>query len=151
MARLDAIEKKSVGTAPADKDGLWTSAQQKLQERQYEPARKELRLYVQRFPQDARADDAQFAIGDSFVKEKQYENAIREFQRVIDGYPQSELADDAFYAAGNAAADMKWCTDARAYLGALQQRYPKSPLNKDAKKKLDYLKKQAKNKSVCQM
>jgi TolA-binding protein len=151
IARIDAIEKKATSGAPADKDGLWASAQQKLQERQYEPARRELRVYVQRYPQDAKADDAQFAIGDSYLKEKQYENAIREFQRVIDSYASSELADDAFYAAGNAAADMKWCTDARAYLGALQQRHPKSPFNKEAKKKLDYLKKQAKNKSVCQM
>ena len=150
MARLDAIEKKNVGPqVPADKEGLWASAQQKLQAGQYEPARRELRMYVQRFPQDARADDAQYAVGDSYLKEKQYENAIREFQRVIDTYATSDLADDAFYAAGGAAESMKWCTDARAYLGALVQRHPKSPLVKDAKKKLDRLKKEAKNKAVC--
>ena len=151
IARLDALEKRNAGpTLPADKDSLWASAQKKLQSGQYEPARKELRVYVQRFPQDAKADDAQYAVGDSFVKERQYESAIREFQRLIDSYAQSDLVDDAFYAAGGAAESMKWCTDARAYFGALVQRHPKSPWVKEAKKKLDYLKKQANNKTICQ-
>jgi len=152
ITRLDALEKRNAGpTLPADKDSLWASAQQKLQASQYEPARRELRVYLQRFSQDPKADDAQYAIGDSYVRERQYENAIREFQRLIDSYAQSDLVDDAFYAAGGAAESMKWCTDARAYLGALVQRHPKSPLVKDAKKKLDRLKKEAKNKAVCQI
>jgi len=61
-----------------------------------------------------------------------------------------DMVDDAFLAAGNAALSMKWCVDASAYLGELVRRFPDSPLAKDAKERLDYAKKNGRNKKICQ-
>ncbi len=152
--RLDVLEKagKSVTAAPPppDKDSLYESGQKKFVAGDFEGCRRDFRAFVQKFPQDERADDALFAIGTAFSREKDYEKAIAEFQRVIDKYGTNDLADDAFYQAGSAAAEMKWCSDAKAYLDVLLKKFPQSTLAKPAKQKLDQLKKQAKNPAVCQ-
>lgn len=155
-ARLQSLEKggaarpSATPVPPADKTALFDGATRKLEAGEYEEARKDLRAYVRQFPSDEKADDAQYLVGESFFREKQYEKAIAEFQRVIDAFAGGDMVDDAFFQAGTAAAAMKWCTDARAYFGVLLQRFPKSPFAKPAQQKLDYLKKQAKNKQVCQ-
>ncbi len=132
-----------------DKDTVYAGALAKMQAGQYADARRELRLFVQAFPQDERAAKAAYAIGDTFVKEKDYEKAIAEYQRVVDNYPKSDMVDDAFLAAGQAALDGKLCVEAGAYFGELLRRFPSSPLARTAKQKLDYVKKNSKNPKVC--
>ncbi len=159
--RMDNIEKQ-LGIVPGqpgggqpqlpagvDKATLFDGAYKKFQAGQYDDARREFRLYVQAFPQDDKADDAAFYVGESFFKQKDYEKAIAEYQKVIDTWPKGDMADDSFLQAGLAALEKGWCVDAGAYLGELVRRYPTSPLAKTAKTKLDYVKKNAKNKKVC--
>lgn len=153
--RMEAVEKwvaarQEAVAAAGDKEKIWSDAQKRMSESKWADARNGLRSFVQKFPQDARADDAQFMIGKTFQEEKDYEKAIAEYQRVIDSYPNGDMVDDAFLQAGLAALDMKWCVDAGAYLGELVRRYPSSPLVKQAKDKLAHIKKNAKNKNICQ-
>jgi TolA-binding protein len=159
QGRLESIErqlgiKPGVPGAPpvaptVDKGVLFDGAVAKMQAGQVADARKELRVYVQAFPQDEKADDAQFFVAQTFQKEKNYENAIAEYQRLVDVYAKSDLVDDAFLQAGLAALDGKMCLEAGAYLGELIRRFPTSPLAKQAKTKLDYVKKNGKNTKVC--
>ncbi len=153
-ARIETLEKDKkapvVVEKPVDKDTLFDGATGKLQNAQYDDARKDFRDFVKKFPNDEKADNAQYWIGETFFKQKEYEKAIAEFQKVIDNYPNGDMADDAFLEAGNAAVELKWCVDANAYFGELVNRFPKSPLAKQAKSRLDYLKKNAKKKDVCQ-
>jgi tol-pal system protein YbgF len=160
--RMDNIEKQlgiqagGTGTpgpaslpANVDKKTVFDGAYQKLQAGQFDDARREFRLFVQAFPQDDQADDAVFYVGESFFRQKDYEKAIAEYQKVIDNYPKGDMADDAFLQAGQAALSKGWCVDAGAYFGELVRRYPTSTLAKQARTKLDYVKKNAKNKKVC--
>jgi tol-pal system protein YbgF len=156
--RIDAIE-KSLGikpgapgdpvAAPPDRNTLYDGAVAALQSGKYGEARQKFRLYVQAFAQDEKAPQAGYFIGESFAKEKDFDKAIVEFQRVIDSYPKSDVADDAFLAAGQAALDNKLCVEASAYWGELIRRYGSSPLARTAKSKLDYVKKNSRNKKVC--
>jgi len=157
--RMDSIERQ-LGITPGgpttqsqpvtvDKKVLFDGAYQALQAGKFDDARKQFRLYVQAFPQDDKADDALFYVGESFFRQKDYEKAIAEYQRVIDTYPKGDMADDAFLQAGLAAIEKGWCVDAGAYLGELIRRFPQSPLVKTARTKLDYVKKNAKNTKVC--
>jgi tol-pal system protein YbgF len=156
VARVETIEKQvgitrdESGKVVIDPTAMFESAYRKLQAGQYAASRTEFTTFIQKFPADQRADNAQFWIGDSFVKEKQYEKAIATFQKVIDTYGSGDMVDDAFLAAGNAALSMKWCVDASAYHGELVRRFPDSPLAKDAKERLDYSKRNARNKKICQ-
>jgi tol-pal system protein YbgF len=159
--RMDSIEKQlgiqpgGAGTGPTslpagvDKQTVFDGAYQKLQAGQFDDARREFRLYVQAFPQDDKADDAEFYIGEAFFRQKDYEKAIAEYQKVIDTYPKGDMADDAFLQAGTAALQKGWCVDAGAYFGELVRRYPTSTLTKTGRTKLEYVKKNAKNKKVC--
>jgi tol-pal system protein YbgF len=159
--RMDNIEKQ-LGIVPGqtgvqtptlppnvDKKTLFDGAYAKLQAGQFDDARREFRLYVQAFPQDDKADDAAFYVGESFFRQKDFEKAIAEYQKVIDTWPKGDMADDAFLQAGLAALEKGWCVDAGAYLGELVRRYPTSPLLKTARQKLEYVKKNAKNTKVC--
>jgi tol-pal system protein YbgF len=134
---------------PIDKNTLYDGAVAKLQAGQLAEARREFRLFVQAFPQDEKADNAAYFVGETFAKEKEHANAIAEFQKVVDTYPKGDVADDAFLAAGLTALDGKLCLEAQAYLGVLLKRYPTSPLKGQAKKSLDYVKKNRKNAKVC--
>lgn len=158
--RMDSIEKQlgiqpggtgQPATLPAnvDKSTVFDGAYQKLQAGQFDDARREFRLFVQAFPQDDKADDAEFYIGEAFFRQKDFEKAIAEYQKVIDTYPKGDMADDAFLQAGQAALEKGWCVDAGAYFGELVRRYPTSTLTKTARTKLDYVKKNTKNKKVC--
>ena len=137
------------GGTVLDKDALFARAKKALDEGQLSDARRDYADFVKRFPKDARADDAQYALGETYYREKAYEKAIGEFQKVIDGYADGDQADHALFRAGEASIEMKWCVDARAYFGVLVQKYPKSSLVKNAKTKLDFIKKNAKKKDIC--
>lgn len=156
--RLEVLEKQlgiKAGATPTsqpvvfDKGALFDQAYQRLQAGQYAEARRLFRLFLLQAPEDERADNAQYWVGEAFYKEKDYERAIAEFQKVIDTYPKGDVADAAYLAAGSAALDELECRVAAAYLGELVKRFDKSPLVKSAKQKLDLIKKSAKNPKVC--
>jgi TolA-binding protein len=132
-----------------DKDGLLARADKSLAAGQLTDARRDYLEFVKKYAKDAKADDAQYGIGETYYRERAFEKAISEFQKIIDMYPTADTADKAFYRAGEAAMEMKWCVDANAYFGVLVQKYPKSKLVKDAKAKLAFIKKNAKKKDVC--
>jgi tol-pal system protein YbgF len=155
VGRVDTIEKQlgisraPDGTVVLDATASFEAAYKKHQAGQYAQARTDFGTFVQKFPQDQRADNALFWVADGWAKEKQTEKAIAAYQKLIDTYPNGDLVDDAFLAAGNAALTMKWCVDAGAYFGELVRRFPTSPLAKDAKERLDYAKKNSRNKKIC--
>ena len=137
------------GGTVLDKDALFARAKASLDNGQLTDARRDYSDFIKRFPKDVRVDDAQYALGETYYREKAYEKAIGEFQKVIDGFAEGDQADRALFRAGEAAIEMKWCVDARAYFGVLVQKYPKSSLLKNAKTKLEFIKKNAKKKDVC--
>jgi tol-pal system protein YbgF len=148
-ARVDAIEKKPSGPPPLDKGQLYEMAMQNLQANHFADARKLFRQYVLTYPQDDKADDAQYHVGESFYKEKDYDHAIAEFQKVIDLWPKGDMADDAYLAAGNAALDEQECRVAKVYLTELLKHFPDTPFKKTAQQKLDLITKKVKDPKVC--
>ena len=54
------------------------------------------RLFINRYPDNERCDQAQFLIGFTFSEQMgDYDSARESFRILVDQYPQSELADDA--------------------------------------------------------
>jgi tol-pal system protein YbgF len=148
-ARVDSLEKKPSAPPPLEKGPLYDQAMQKLQATQFAEARRLFRQYVQQWPQDDKADDAQYHVGETFYKEKDYDHAIAEFQKVIDMWPKGDMADDAYLAAGNAALDEQECRVAKVYLTELLKHFPDTPFKKTAQQKLDLIGKKAKDTKVC--
>jgi tol-pal system protein YbgF len=148
--RVAALETKTSAPPPKTASELYSEGVAAMSSGDYDRAKAVFRTLVVKYPDDGKADDAQFRRGEANAKQGNLQEALAEFQKVFEKYPSSPLADQALFRAGESAESLKWCTDARAYFGLLRQKFPKSNLVKKAKDKDAKLKKAAKDKNKCQ-
>jgi TolA-binding protein len=99
-------------------------------------ARALLRAYIERYPKDSKADDAQYMVGSSYLQQRQPAAALGEFRKVISTYRDGDAIDDTLYDMARAFLQVKSCNDAEAALKALLRNHKRSPLVPKAKKKL---------------
>lgn len=121
---------------PADRGQHYNAGQSAFDAGQWSLARSLFREYVSRYPQDERADDAQYRVGAAFLREDQSASALGAFRKVITDYPQSDSVDEALFDMADAFYRLHACTDARTALEALIQGQPRSPLVGRARTKL---------------
>ena len=82
-------------------DSLMTMAQE-LMERSPEQAVRYFQIFLERYPEDERAYQAQFLIGFTYSEYmRDYDAAAEAFQAVLDNYPESDMADDAQFMLDN--------------------------------------------------
>jgi TolA-binding protein len=155
-SRLGGIESttnKIVETLPAsipeDKETLWREAQARMNGGKRDDARRFLKAFVSRFPQDLRAPQAQILLGQSYAVEGKHTLAVAEYIKVIDSYASKPEAPEAMWLLAQSDVEMHLCSDARQILQDLVRRYPRSPRTADVKAKLRDLQKIAKDKRLC--
>ncbi len=86
---LDGLGAPIVPIAPAlagDRDGLLAAAREAVAKGDGAQARGLLRRFLETFPDEPRAGEAQYLVGESFFKEGKWGQAVKEFQRVHDRY-----------------------------------------------------------------
>lgn len=89
--------------------------------------------FLQRFPNNSYAANAQFWLADSYFNQQQYPQAIDAFQHVIQGYPRAAKAPDALLKIATAQLHMGDNQNAQQTLATLQQRFPQSTAAAKAK------------------
>lgn len=136
-------------TIPEDKETLWKEAQRRLAEGQREDGRRFLRSFVQRFPDDPRAPQAQLQVGITFVQELKHSNAVAEFSNLIQRFPRAPEVPEAMWQLGESFMVLKFCGDAKAMFQDLARRYPKHPRAAQVKKRLQDIARIAKDKNLC--
>ena len=136
-------------TMPEDKEALWKEAQRRLSDGQRDDARRFLRSFIQRFPDDPRAPQAQLQVGLSFVQELKHSNAVAEFSNLIQRFSRSPEVPEAMWQLAEAFVVLKFCGDAKAMYQDLAKRYPKSPRAAQVKERLREVQKIAKDKNLC--
>jgi TolA-binding protein len=136
-------------TMPEDKEALWKEAQRRLSEGQRDDARRFLRSFIQRFPDDPRAPQGQLQVGASFVQELKHSNAVAEFSNLIQRFSRSPEVPEAMWQLAESFVVLKFCGDAKAMYQDLAKRYPKSPRAAQAKERLHEVQKIAKDKNLC--
>jgi tol-pal system protein YbgF len=82
--------------------------------------------FLQRFPNNSYASNAQFWLADSYFNQQQYATAIVEFQRVINDYQAATKSPDALYKVAIAQLQLGNPDEARDVIDLLQRRHPKS-------------------------
>ncbi len=154
-ARLDAIEAR-VGqiesgkpSANSSAEDLWKLGNTAFEAQRYAEAIEIYKRLTQTYPTHDKADDAVYFKGQSYGYLKDFDHAIGAYQQLYDKYPDSTLADDGLYFASLAAKELKNCTEARTYLAIIKTKYAKSNVMKQANDLDASLKKDAKNKKVC--
>lgn len=121
---------------PADRDAHWQAAVRAYEARDFSTARALYRAYVTRYRDDAHADDAQLAIGRSYLQEDRPATALGELRHVIADFQNGDAVPAALLDMADAFYRLHACTDARTALDALVRGHPRSPLVSQAREKL---------------
>jgi tol-pal system protein YbgF len=114
----------------AQVEGMYELGLQKLDEGAFTTARITFEGIINQYPQDPRAPDAQFQIGETYAKEGNTTRAIEELRKVEANWPSSPRAPAALYRAGflaeesqdNALARELYETILRRYIGSDEAR-----------------------------
>ena len=88
--------------------------------------------FLQRFPNNSYASNAQFWLGDCYFNQQQYPVAIQEFERVLNDYPSAPKNPDALLKIAIAQLQLGATDEARQAVDKLAQRYPKSTATQKA-------------------
>jgi len=75
-----------------DREAMLTAAREAVGKGDGPLARGLLRRFLETFPEEPRAGEAQFLVGESFFKEGKWGQAVKEFQRVHDRYKDAKDA-----------------------------------------------------------
>ncbi len=89
--------------------------------------------FLQRFPNNSYASNAQFWLADCYFNQQQYSTAIQEFNRVLNNYQGAPKNPDALYKIAIASLQLGATDDARSAIEILNQKYPKSTATQKAK------------------
>lgn len=98
----------------------------------YQAAVQGFETFLQRFPNNSYASNAQFWLADCYFNQQQYLVATREFERVLNEYADAPKAPDALYKIAVAQLQLGATDEARQAIDTLNQRYPKSTATQKA-------------------
>jgi len=121
---------------PKSKSAHWDALQKAYRINKHSYARSLARAYVERYPKDDKADEAQYIIGSSYLKQGQAAAALGEFQKVLSTYRKGDALDDTLYDMAQAFLQVRSCNDAGTALKALLKNHKSSRLAPQAKKLL---------------
>jgi len=98
----------------------------------YQSAVQGFETFLQNFPNNSYASNAQFWLADCYFNQQQYLVAIREFERVLNEYSGAPKNPDALYKIAIAQLQLGATDEARQTIDTLNQRYPKSTATQKA-------------------
>lgn len=98
----------------------------------YQAAARGFESFLQRFPNNSYASNAQFWLGDCYFNQQLYPLAIQAFKRVLTDYPNAPKNPDALLKIAIAQLQLGATGEARQAVDSLIQRYPKSTATQKA-------------------
>lgn len=121
---------------PAGADEHYQAAHVAYEARDFSTARALYRAFVTRYASDARADDAQLRVGQSYLLEDRPATALGELRRIISDFASGDQVPAALLGMGDAFYRLHECDSARTALETLQRAHPRSPQAADARTRL---------------
>lgn len=119
---------------PPDADGHYKAGQAAYQANEHEKARALFREFLVRYPSDAKAGNAQYWIGASYLQENKPAAALGELRKVISDHAKSTAVNVALFGMADAFFRLKACPDAANAADALIKRKPDKALMDRIKK-----------------
>ena len=92
----------------------------------YQVAIQGFQTFLQRFPNNSYASNAQYWLADSYFNQQQYNIAIPEYQKVLDDYPRAPKSPDALLKMAAAHSQLGNSGEAQLIIDTLKRRYPES-------------------------
>ncbi len=141
--RLDqAVQQRSMASpgAPVSSsqvEMIYTAGMDNLRQGAYSTARTAFMTIVNQSPDDPRAPDAQFQIGETYAAEGDFQTAITELARVEEKWSRSPRAPAALLRAGVIAQEnLRDNARARDHYEQVRRRYPDSEEAREAGRRL---------------
>jgi tol-pal system protein YbgF len=116
----------AAATPPASPTETYLEAFGDYASGRFEQAITGFETFLDYFPANNYAGNAQFWLGECYFHLEKYDRAVREFQKVVDNYPLSGKAPNALLRMAPALRKLNQFEQARQALQSLQQRYPNS-------------------------
>ncbi len=107
-----------------DPEELYRSAYDAILAGNYRAAEAGFRQHNERFPNDARAADAQFWLGESLLSQQKYGDAAEVFLGASKQFPQASKAPETLFKLGVSLAGIRQRDVACATFAAVGERYP---------------------------
>lgn len=98
----------------------------------YQAAIHGFELFLERFPNNSYASNAQFWLGDCYFNQQQYTQAVKAFEQVLNNYPNAPKNADALLKIAVAQLQLGAPDKARQAVETLTRRYPKSTATQKA-------------------
>lgn len=124
------------GQIPQTKSAHWEALDKAYRAGRYSYARALGRAYLDRYPKDDHADDAQYIIGSAYLRQGQPAASLGEFQKVLSDYRKGDALDKTLFDMSKAFLEVRSCNDAATALKALLKNHKKSPLYEEARREL---------------
>jgi TolA-binding protein len=126
---------------PGDPESHYKAGTAAYQGNLHEKARALFREFLTRYPSDAKAGNAQYWIGASYLQENKPAAALGELRKVISDHAKSTAVNVALFGMADAFFRLKACTDAANAADALIKRKPDKALMDRIKKLASDIKK----------
>ncbi|MBO6717565.1 MAG: tol-pal system protein YbgF [Rhizobiaceae bacterium] len=123
-----ATDNTQVAALPStsDPDELYRTAYEFVLSGDYQTAEAGFREHIDRFPQDARAADAHFWLGEALLGQEKYRDAAQVFLGASRDYPQARKAPEMMLKLGVSLAALDQRDVACATLAEVAKRYPQA-------------------------
>ena len=127
--------------SPADLDFevVYNNAYRIFQEGRYSESRSAFAKFLQQFPQTEYSDNAQFWIGEAYLREGKAEEAILAFENVVKKYPQGNKVPDALLKQGISFKILGDQDNARIIFQRVINKFPDAPQADMARNELEGL------------
>jgi tol-pal system protein YbgF len=119
-----------------DETAVYGDAFAALKAGRYEDAARGFQLYLAKYPDGPRADNATYWLGESLYVQKDYTAALRAFQDVLVKFPDSAKSADAMLKVGFSQYELKAFRNARATLEKVAAGYPGTDADRLARERL---------------
>jgi tol-pal system protein YbgF len=135
-----SIRTDEVPTVPTELRGSgYDDAVRAFVEQQYEDSIQYFRNFIHGNSTSAYADDAQYWIGEAYLRKGMYSNAIKEFNQVVLRYGSGDRAAPALLKLAQVFSKIGDQVDARLSLQKLVNRYPGTPEASEAHRMLQQM------------
>ncbi len=92
----------------------------------YQVAVQGFQNFLQRFPNNSYASNAQYWLADAYYNQQQYNLAIAEYRKVLDNYPRAPKSPDALLRIASAHLQLGNSAEALQTIETLKRRYPEN-------------------------
>jgi len=117
-------------------DFIFNEGYTDLSEGNYSGSREQFKLFLSKYPDSSKANDAAYWIAESYYRQGEFEEAILEYQKFIDTYPKDDRVPLSYLKQGLSLVEIGREEEAKLFFQTLIDKYPQSEEAKTAKEKI---------------